>query len=76
MTAAMPDSEPPRVLTGMPPPPPAMTISPLSASTLIASSSRISTGLGLATMQRQPRPESSPTTQPRSRESRLASSSL
>ena len=46
-------------MTGMPPPPPAMTECPAWSSSLMASSWTISRGRGEGTTFRQPRPASS-----------------
>ena len=50
-------------MTGMPPPPAAITMTPSATSSLMEFFSTMSIGLGLATTRRQPRPASSLTTQ-------------
>ena len=60
MTASTPTRKPlASRITGMPPPPPAMTLWPFSSSVLMASNWTISRGRGEGTTLRQPRPESS-----------------
>ena len=67
ITAAVPlNWRSPRSITGMPPPPTAITITPVSTRALIGSNSTTSTGSGEATTRRQPRPASSTTSQPMS----------
>ncbi len=51
-------------ITGMPPPPTAITMLPAATNVRIASSSITRNGMGEATTRRQPRPESSTTFQP------------
>ena len=51
-------------VTGIPPPPAAITMMPSLTSSRIVRFSTISIGLGLATTRRQPRPASSLTVQP------------
>ena len=60
-------------VTGMPPPPAAITMTPSLTSSMMAPFSIISIGLGEATTRRQPRPASSLTIQPFSLARALAS---
>ncbi len=71
ITASIPRRPAPSA-TGIPPPPQATTVMPLSTSARIDASSTISTGTGDGTTRRQPRPESCTTAQPRSRSSSRA----
>ena len=55
---------PSRTVTGIPPPPAAITTQPSSMRSRTVSSSTMSWGTGLGTTRRQPRPESSRTWYP------------
>ena len=77
MTASTPDNRPSSsCTTGIPPPPAATTICPLSMSARIVLISLIPTGFGDATTLRHPRPESSLKVAPVFSASAFASSSV
>ena len=75
-TAAMPRSSPLLLrVTGMPPPPAAITIHPAATASAMAASSMISTGCGEAITRRHPRPASSTTCHPSASKRRAVASS-
>ena len=77
MTASMPERAPPLPrTTGTPPPPEQITQMPSSSMSRMAAMGTISTGSGLGTTRRQPRPASSFMARPSSSIIFLATASL